>query len=166
MNPEKHLEFIQSPPRWFFPALFVAALILGAISGVQGGRAAPADMRQALLILAILSSLVSAGLTLGLFPYVFSFLSRRLGARSDVREVRNISAAAFVGTLAGLLLQTLTSIGAFAVIGGLLSTAIFVYGLSLANETDVLDALKHSLAVWGIIIAAIILLKFLSLAFK
>lgn len=166
MNPEQHLEFIQSPPKWFFVALLTAAILIGAAGGAAGGKTAPSDFRQGLIVLGILSSLVNATLTLGVFPYVFSFLSRRLGAKSDVREVRNISAAAFVPTLTGLLLAALTSVNAFAAVGGLLSTAIFVYGLSLANGTDVPDALKHSLLVWGIIIVTIIALKFLSLAFK
>lgn len=159
MTPEKYLDLIQSPPKWFLPVLLITAALIGVLSGVRGRVTAPADMHQALLVLAVLGSVVNAALTLLVFPYVFTFISRRFGAQTKLRDVRGMSAAVFVPTLSGLLLTTITGLNFFAALGGLLSSAAFIYGLSMTNDTDLLAAARHTLAVWGVIILAATVIK-------
>lgn len=161
MNSERHAEFLQAPPRYLLPGVFLLAALGGLIIGVMGRAQAPEAYRQALVVLALLSSVINAALAVIVFPYVFTAISRRFGAVTNIREVRALSAVSLVFTLVCLILATITGMGVFSVLGGILSTLVFIYGLSLVNGTDVLGAARHTLAVWGVMLLFSLLLAVL-----
>lgn len=163
MNPDIHLDFLQQPPRWLLPSAFLTAALVGLISGLLGRSQAPAEYHTALVVLAVLAALVNAALTVLVYPFVFTALSRRLGAHTEQTDIRVLSTLCLLPNLLGLLLTAFTHVSLFGLLSGLVSTLIFVYGLSLANGTDMFAAFRHTLAIWGIIILTVIGVKFLTL---
>ncbi|KQR35173.1 YIP1 family protein [Deinococcus sp. Leaf326] len=157
-----HLDLIRRTPRRLLWGVFAAYGLTALITAlVQSGGLAP-NLRLGLLTLSTLSGLLAGALVLGLYPLVFTFLSRKLGGvgeESDVPQIRSVTALAMIPTLITTLLAAVSGFGPITLLGGLLSTVVFIYALSLANGTDMLAAMKHTFLIWGVLLGLLILLN-------
>lgn len=139
--------------RW--PILLTAAgLLYFLLSVIAAGRTeVPAEVSSGLIVMAIVVSSFQAIGSLLLFPYLFTFISKRLGATSQFDEVAGVTAVSMVPTLLLLVLGLFQTPGDGPVLlGSLISMGLFVYGLSQMNETPLLNTLGHTVVVWLILI--------------
>jgi len=163
---ETQLYVIQNKSLALSLAVLCGAALSSMYVGLDARAAGLGSLNTGLVALSALSGLVNAGLALLVFPLIFTPLSRWFGAASEVSEVRAINALSFVPIILGTLLSTLGAASLWAGVAGLASTAVFAYGLSLANGTGFLAGLRHTLAVWGVLLLIMMLLNGLFLAVR
>ncbi|GAA5533859.1 hypothetical protein [Deinococcus aluminii] len=161
-TPEQQLYVIQSQGTPITLAVFAGYILASTVLGLTARDAAYGSLNTGLTVLAFLAGVVNATLALGLFPWVFTWLSRRLGAPSEVGEVRTITALSLVPVILLMLLSTLAGLtGPLAVLGSACALAVFVHGLALANGSSFTRALLHVLAVVGLLLLAFVVFSLL-----
>ncbi|AZI44393.1 hypothetical protein EHF33_16070 [Deinococcus psychrotolerans] len=167
MIPEDdQLYLIQSKSNLLTGMAFGAYTLVSVYVGLEARAAGLGSLNTGLWVLSGLSGIVNASLALLLFPLVFTWLSRRFGAETLLAEVRSISALSLMPVILGTLLGTLGWVPLWAGVACVASTTVFAHGLSLANGTRFGAALKHTLAVWGVLLVSIVVLNGVFLAVR
>lgn len=163
---DDQLYLIQSKSNLLTLMVFGAYTLVSAYVGLEARAAGLGSLNTGLWVLSTLSGMVNASLVLLLFPVMFTWLSRRLGAETVLAEVRSISALSLVPVIVGTLLGALGGLPFWAGTACVTSTAVFAHGLGLANGTRFGAALKHTLGVWGLLLMSIVVLNVLFLMVK
>lgn len=161
-TPEQQLYVIQSQGTPVTLAVFAGYILASTVLGLAVHDPSYGSLNTGLTVLAFLAGVVNAALALGLFPWVFTWLSRHLGAPSEMGEVRTITALSLVPLILLTLLSTLVGLtGPLAVLGSAFSLGVFVHGLALANGCSFTRALLHVLAVFGLLLLALMVFSLL-----
>ncbi|MCY1703814.1 hypothetical protein [Deinococcus sp. SL84] len=151
MNAEQYKDIVYT---YWLPAAITAG-VLYVILSLVGASMSPAagGLTPALMVLAGVVSFSQALGSLLVFPYLFTLISRRLGATTKFDEVLGVTAIATLPTLALLIISMFGTPGDGPVLlASVLSMGLFVYGLSQMNETPLLPTLGHTVAVWLLLI--------------
>ncbi|WP_102128454.1 hypothetical protein [Deinococcus planocerae] len=159
-TPEHQLYVIQSQGTPVTLLAFAGYVLAGTLVGLSVRDPSFETLNTGLISLALLAAVVNGALTLGLFPWLFTGLSRCFGAATERHEVRAITALSLVPVILATLLSLVVGLGGpLAVLGSLVAGSVFVHGLSLANGVTFRQALRHTLVVWVVLILGIILLS-------
>lgn len=152
MNPATYRNLIYT---YAIPAALAAGILQVLLTVTAVIRSADPEMglTGAMGVTFGVVALMQAIGSLLLFPFLFTWVSQRLGATSRFDEVVGITAVAAVPGLLLLLLGVFTVPGDILLLGSsLLSMGLFVWGLSQMNETELLPTLGHTVAVWLILL--------------
>jgi len=156
LTPDQQLYVIQSQS---VPATFTAFAgytLASLLVGLAGRQAGFGTLNTGITVLALLAGILNAALTLGLFPWLFTWISRRYGSASETHEVRAITALSLMPVIVTTLLTLLVGgVLPLALLGSVFAFAIFVHGLALANGVTHLAALRHTFAVFGTLVLAL-----------
>lgn len=149
ITPETQLYLIQSQSAPITLIAFGGYALVSALLGLSAQHKDFGSLNSGLLALAVLAGILNAALTLFVFPWLFTRISRAYGAPSETNEVRAITALSLMPFLLAMLLSILLGLaGPLAVVGSLLALLVFVHGLALANGSTHSSALTHTLAVF------------------
>lgn len=160
ITPEHQLYVIQSQGTPVTLLAFAGYVLAGTSVGLSVRDPSFGTLNVGVTWLALLAAVVNGALTLGLFPWLFTGLSRLFGAATERHEVRAITALSLVPVILATLLSLLVGLGGpLAVLGSLMAWGVFVHGLALANGVTFGQALRHTLVVWAVLIMGIILLS-------
>jgi len=156
---DEQLYVIQSRSNLLTLVVFGAYTLVSAYVGLEARAVGLGSLNTGLWVLSTLAGVVNAGLALLVFPLVFTWLSRRLGAETVLAEVRSINALSLVPVMVGTLLGTLGGAPVWVGVAGVASTVVFAHGLGLANGTRFGEALRHTLAVWALLVLSVLVLN-------
>lgn len=161
-SPEERLYYLQNKSLLISMGTFLAMTLAGLLTGLHARQATFGDLNQGLVALSSLSAMTNAALALVVYPLLFTWLSRRLGALSDVGEIRAAAAVSLWPNIALLLMALVYPVPmSVSLIGGLISTVLFTSALGLVNGTTFWEALRHVLAVWLLMVVGLVLLSLL-----
>lgn len=149
LTPETQLYLIQSQSAPMTLIAFSGYALASALLGLSAQDREFGTLNTGIFALAVLAGVLNAALTLLVFPWLFSVVSRAYRAPTETHEVRAITAMSLMPVILMTLLSLVVGLaGPLSVLGSLLALAVFVHGLALANGTTHTAALTHTLGVF------------------